>query len=585
MFKQTKNLLGSSSSKVETIVKTGQESQPSRLSGPQRLKECGLILSVLLAMLLTVALMSFSPADPSWSQTAWGGEIENAGGLVGAWIADTLFFTFGSLAYPIPAIIVVFAWVTLRNRKEDEAIDLMLWGTRLLGLVIVILTSCGLADINFDDIWYFSSGGVIGDVLTSLALPTLNVLGTTLVLLFLWGAGVTLLTGVSWLTIVEWVGSSAIALFTSLINKLRGEQDEVHEPVLKEPAEDSVVQEVSAQQEPIIGDLDEAPSKEPRRFNIHMPESHQQDTIQPLRNQEAQVEEFTTETKEEKDIVFADNQPERVTQLGATIEELEAAALSADDMPLQEEPIEPQMQEHLEYASMPDPAALNQDNISNPQTGDLPWRRETVEDTESDEQKPMISEEILEQITEQVEPNQHVEPTISDIDTVDIEEVVEQPLSEEGSSFQEPVVAEPYEPEEEQDEDVQAFQSMVSDAQANMAAQQNPFLVQKEPNLPKPAEPMPTLELLYHPEKRENFIDRAALEDIARLVEAKLADYKIKAEVVDIFPGPVITRFELDLAPGVKVSRISGLSMDLARSLSAMAVRVVEVIPGKPYVA
>ena len=71
---------------------------------------------------------------------------------------------------------------------------------------------------------------------------------------------------------------------------------------------------------------------------------------------------------------------------------------------------------------------------------------------------------------------------------------------------------------------------------------------------------------------------------IARLVEAKLADYKIKAEVVDIFPGPVITRFELDLAPGVKVSRISSLSMDLARSLSAMAVRVVEVIPGKPYV-
>ncbi len=117
-----------------------------------------------------------------------------------------------------------------------------------------------------------------------------------------------------------------------------------------------------------------------------------------------------------------------------------------------------------------------------------------------------------------------------------------------------------------------------------MAAKQNPFLVQKETNLPKPAEPMPTLELLYHPEKRENFIDRAALEDIARLVEAKLADYKIKAEVVDIFPGPVITRFELDLAPGVKVSRISGLSMDLARSLSAMAVRVVEVIPGKPYV-
>ncbi|WP_249929951.1 DNA translocase FtsK, partial [Vibrio parahaemolyticus] len=81
--------------------------------------------------------------------------------------------------------------------------------------------------------------------------------------------------------------------------------------------------------------------------------------------------------------------------------------------------------------------------------------------------------------------------------------------------------------------------------------------VAKEENLPVPEEPLPTLELLYHPEKRENFIDRDALEQVARLVESKLADYKIKADVVGIYPGPVITRFELDLAPGVKVSRIS----------------------------
>ncbi|MDF5213395.1 DNA translocase FtsK, partial [Vibrio parahaemolyticus] len=116
------------------------------------------------------------------------------------------------------------------------------------------------------------------------------------------------------------------------------------------------------------------------------------------------------------------------------------------------------------------------------------------------------------------------------------------------------------------------------------AATQNPFSVQTEENSPVPDEPLPTLELLYHPEKRENFIDRDALEQVARLVESKLADYKIKADVVGIYPGPVITRFELDLAPGVKVSRISGLSTDLARAWSAMAVRVVEVIPGKPYI-
>lgn len=75
-----------------------------------------------------------------------------------------------------------------------------------------------------------------------------------------------------------------------------------------------------------------------------------------------------------------------------------------------------------------------------------------------------------------------------------------------------------------------------------------------------------------------------ALEQMARLVEARLADFRIKADVVNYSPGPVITRFELNLAPGVKAARISNLSRDLARSLSTVAVRVVEVIPGKPYV-
>jgi S-DNA-T family DNA segregation ATPase FtsK/SpoIIIE len=64
----------------------------------------------------------------------------------------------------------------------------------------------------------------------------------------------------------------------------------------------------------------------------------------------------------------------------------------------------------------------------------------------------------------------------------------------------------------------------------------------------------------------------------------RLADFRIKADVVNYSPGPVITRFELNLAPGVKAARISNLSRDLARSLSTVAVRVVEVIPGKPYV-
>ncbi|MEI7352950.1 DNA translocase FtsK, partial [Pectobacterium parmentieri] len=112
----------------------------------------------------------------------------------------------------------------------------------------------------------------------------------------------------------------------------------------------------------------------------------------------------------------------------------------------------------------------------------------------------------------------------------------------------------------------------------------HPFLVRNEQPLQKPTTPLPTLDLLTPPPASEAPVDNFALEQTARLIEARLADFRVKADVVDHSPGPVITRFELDLAPGVKAARISNLSRDLARSLSVVAVRIVEVIPGRPYV-
>ncbi|NAX18893.1 MULTISPECIES: DNA translocase FtsK [unclassified Vibrio] len=562
MFKENQN-------KVETIIKTSEEPQSSRLNGSQRLKECGLIVAVLASVLLSIALLTFSPADPSWSQTAWGGDIENAGGIIGAWIADTLFFIFGSLAYPIPLMITVLAWVFLRKREENEPLDFVLWGTRLLGLTILILTSCGLADINFDDIWYFSSGGVIGDVLTSLALPTLNLLGSTLVLLFLWGAGFTLLTGISWLSIVEWLGTMSISLGVALINRLRGEKDEDIAPVLSpmelSPLESSsadlaVVESSLPNEEYVKSALDAfgaeqyTPAVEveeeleqthsPRRFNIHMPAAKTQANTSP---------EFSETHSDEAPF-------DRSKQLSATIEELESVALEEDDLALSSANwVDERANEHQALASA--------DLDASQEAQQYAW----AEDEEVSDPSLTMTEVYLDV--------SRVEPVISNLDVLDEDE------SDQALAVDLDVMSEDDEPPlGQQDSDVTVFQNMVSSAQANMAAKQNPFLMQKETNLPKPTEPLPTLELLYHPEKREHFIDREALEEVARLVESKLADYKIQAQVVDIFPGPVITRFELDLAPGVKVSRISSLSMDLARSLSAMAVRVVEVIPGKPYV-
>ncbi|MGL1136304.1 DNA translocase FtsK 4TM domain-containing protein [Vibrio parahaemolyticus] len=622
--------------KVETIIKTSEEPQSSRLNGFQRLKECCFIVGVLSSVLLAVALFTFSPADPSWSQTAWGGEIDNAGGLFGAWLADTLFFTFGSLAYPIPFLLAAAAWVICRKRGEDEPIDFMLWGTRLLGLTVLIMTSCGLADINFDDIWYFSSGGVVGDVLSSLALPTLNVLGTTLVLLFLWGAGFTLFTGISWLNIVEWLGDRSLAVLAAIANKFRGSEQETLEPQLDEFVEDKVSTkhvEEDQQDDETLPHLTAYEVEEPKEkaavheYPIYMPQAKSETpavkpTPEPQPQRVAAVNATPTYVEPEPQLkaVSTDNvdpMVERTKQLNVTIEELEAAAQQADDWASEEQTSQSYADTNAVYQEQVQ--AKHEEVVEH----DTPQRESSYEEYEqfaaqqeqqlhvepTPHEEPVIDTRALDDITDHAEPSEHIEPTISDFDVVDEEEAYVAPQPQSRSPEPQPIVQpqsvsqiqpeqtpEPsvvFEPapqevevEEVQDgdQDVAAFQSMVSSAQAKVAATQNPFLMKQEQNLPVPEEPLPTLELLYHPEKRENFIDREALEQVARLVESKLADYKIKADVVGIYPGPVITRFELDLAPGVKVSRISGLSMDLARALSAMAVRVVEVIPGKPYV-
>ncbi|MBM5028958.1 DNA translocase FtsK 4TM domain-containing protein [Vibrio parahaemolyticus] len=614
--------------KVETIIKTSEEPQSSRLNGFQRLTECCFIVGVLSSVLLAVALFTFSPADPSWSQTAWGGEIDNAGGLFGAWLADTLFFTFGSLAYPIPFLLAAAAWVICRKRGEDEPIDFMLWGTRLLGLTVLIMTSCGLADINFDDIWYFSSGGVVGDVLSSLALPTLNVLGTTLVLLFLWGAGFTLFTGISWLNIVEWLGDRSLAVLAAIANKFRGSEQETLEPQLDEFVEDKVSTkhvEDDQQDDETLPHLTAYEVEEPKEkaavheYPIYMPQAKSETsavkpTPEPQPQRVAAVNATPTYVEPEPQLkaVSTDNvdpMVERTKQLNVTIEELEAAAQQADDWASEEQTSQ----------SCADTNAVYQDQVQAKYEEvvehDTPQRESSYEEyaqfaAQQEQQlhveptpheEPVIDTRALDDITDHAEPSEHIEPTISDFDVVDEEEAYVAPQPQSRSPEPQPIAQPEQTPEpsvafepapqeveieevQDGDQDVAAFQSMVSNAQAKVAATQNPFLMKQEQNLPVPEEPLPTLELLYHPEKRENFIDREALEQVARLVESKLADYKIKADVVGIYPGPVITRFELDLAPGVKVSRISGLSMDLARALSAMAVRVVEVIPGKPYV-
>ncbi|HFV9282011.1 TPA: DNA translocase FtsK [Escherichia coli] len=201
----------------------------TKLSSGRRLLEALLILIVLFAVWLMAALLSFNPSDPSWSQTAWHEPIHNLGGMPGAWLADTLFFIFGVMAYTIPVIIVGGCWFAWRHQSSDEYIDYFAVSLRIIGVLALILTSCGLAAINADDIWYFASGGVIGSLLSTTLQPLLHSSGGAIALLCVWAAGLTLFTGWSWVTIAEKLGGWILNILTFASNRTRRDDTWVDE--------------------------------------------------------------------------------------------------------------------------------------------------------------------------------------------------------------------------------------------------------------------------------------------------------------------------------------------------------------------
>lgn len=878
----------------------------TKLSSGRRLLEALLILIALFAVWLMAALLSFNPSDPSWSQTAWHEPIHNLGGIPGAWLADTLFFIFGVMAYTIPVIIVGGCWFAWRHQASDEYVDYFAVSLRIIGVLALILTSCGLAAINADDIWYFASGGVIGSLLSTTLQPLLHSSGGTLTLLCIWAAGLTLFTGWSWVSIAEKLGGWLLNILTFASNRtrrddtwvddeeyedeeefvdaadgkpnesrrariLRGalarrkrlaekftnplgrhtdaalfsgkrmddeddieysargvaadpndvlfsgnratlpEYDEldpllnghsVTEPVAAAAAATTASQAWSAPVDPRLqtspvtstvmeqstpsvawqsapgpqaGEAVIAPAPEgypqpaeyaqpavqqpyepwqqPVAQENPQPEYYAPQTPEPVYAQSVapQPQEFTAQQNWQPEPVYhpepvpqpvyqqepdfqqpsAFQQPvveqpsvvepepvveetkpsrpplyyfEEVEEKRAREREQLAAWYQPIPEPVQEpERVKPSMPSMPTAASIPPvesvaavapmaagvkSAALGAGaaaaapvfslagggaprpqvkegigpQLPRPNRVRVPTRRELASygiklpsqrmaeekareeqlDTNAysdDEMDAMQQDELARQFA-QSQQHRYGEEYQDDTHQADDEDSAaeaelarqfassqqqrysgEQPaganpfslddfefspmktlvddgpheplftpgvMPEPAPQYQEPVAPQqhyqqPAQPVAPQQHYQQPAQPVTPPPQDSLI---HPLLMRNGDSRPvqRPSTPLPSLDLLTPPPSEVEPIDTFALEQMARLVEARLADFRIKADVVNYSPGPVITRFELNLAPGVKAARISNLSRDLARSLSTAAVRVVEVIPGKPYV-
>jgi len=436
----------------------------SKLNGVQRLLEAGLLVSFVFAMFIMLALFSFDPADPGWSQTGYQTPIRNLGGAVGAYLSDLLLNLFGFIAYSLPFVAAVTGWLLFQKYHRLIQLDYLTLGLKFIGFILFYIGITSIASMNFDDVFYFSAGGILGDLLSKTVLPYFSFVGSTLLFLTFLFSGFVLLTGFSLLAFIDNVGAYAILAV---------------QYIFKIPSK-------------IKHYFDDKKASKPKQTLIVDPSPKENKSIALPELEQKSSEDWQIDESQECESADDENQ------------ELHHAFDSINE------------QEHQ--------------SIIAPSKTDLSF-----------------------------EPDDEIEHFVA------IDDLIGEPLA---FNVQEHV---------SEDEITAAFETV------------EPIIVDEPKTLVTPSDNvtfqgLPALELLDRPNRTENPIDEKELEQVSRLVEEKLLEFGVKAEVVGVFPGPVITRFELNLAPGVKASKVTGLSQDIARSLSAKSVRVVEVIEGKSVI-
>jgi S-DNA-T family DNA segregation ATPase FtsK/SpoIIIE len=524
------------------------------LNGIQRLVEVGLIIFIGLSAFMLLALLSFDPADPSWSQTGYHTDIHNFAGPVGARTADVLFAVFGWLSYLFPPFFGFCGYLLFKRFKDLISIDYLILGLRLLGLLVTVITACAISSINFDDFFIYSSGGVVGDVIVGILLPNLNFVGSSLLLLCGFCMGLTMLTGISWLTVADELGRFVMDSY-HFLRQLPARFQKDQQPAFPGTAEIPAVKAVARSKDKIPAYDGVAESSEPEAASAKV------QVIPPV--QERKEPAFSFDMREMVEPTFD------MASLNADPSSTTAQKAEAEPTYAELHYTEHAHAEHTEY-SYTESAVVPATPV--------------VSDAQSIKIDPQLQSRAFFPAA-----NAHVEPLpFQPLDArtearafVSVDELADDELSYsaiddryDAADLQQSFAhtQSPYAPPALNDEP--PFDLDDDDEPASSAAVQPQTL----------AELLPALSLLDRPNRTVNPISQEDLDKVSRLVELKLLDFNVDAKVVGVCPGPVVTRFELDLAPGVKVSKITGLSKDLARSLSAISVRVVEVIPGKSFI-
>ena len=493
------------------------------------LREVGGIICLFAALIALLALISFDINDPGWSQTGSGTAIQNSVGRVGAWFADVTFYLFGFMAYLIPFVLGVSGWLLFRGHRHSNPTYRPFIFIRIIGVALMLISASGLADLHF----YVADGalpqgsfggGILGTAVAWRLVPFLQHLGTTLVLLALFFSSLTLAFGTSWIQLIEWVGGAVLDLFYGLRRRIREVLD----------AHDEHSRILAADRER---------------------EAH-------LRTQKLEAKKSSGVRK---------TRGERLTRAKKKSAAENDPLLDSDD----ETDISGGLTTGMGAAlAMAREKARASQELAGKAAAKASAKVSTAATVGRVDKFDVLGESLFE-----------ADALLADEfdQTVQIDRVAAEALK----SIDKPLDA--ADAKDPADAGAPAHAVILPTVDVDPAARKKKIAIKARPVEQKqtklfldvPDSDLPPLSLLDAPEPQRPGFSESDLEALSRLLEEKLAEFRITVQVVAVHPGPVITRFEMELAPGIKASRITGLSQDIARSMSLVSVRVVEVIAGK----
>ncbi|URJ23716.1 DNA translocase FtsK [Blochmannia endosymbiont of Camponotus sp.] len=470
---------------------------------------------------LIISLISFNPADPGWLQTMWDGSIHNIGGMLGAKISDCLFFIFGIPVYIIPLFLFFYLW---KIYVQGIRITVFIFVFKLIGILILLFACCGLAHVAFDNFFYFSSGGIIGsisyDIISSYEKMTHHI---SIILFFLIG----IIDIIVFFNRFFWMILKTIK--NQLFNYLR------YLSILlfcnKKYRYQFIHQKSCA-----------------KRFTYPLVFSTQDpDFLKNSKNDLLNIQiipdvskNINKSTKQFNPILknnFFKMKCISAIKIFSQGFNFIGRLLFCSKLCISKSGYD---YYHKKYVTNVVSTGKNCSVKINTFDKTICSSSNNMHCADKKEQKHNVS-------------------LIQDLNVVRID----------------------------RNDIVQKLPMVVN---TNIKQHVPLFKYKKVPaghhNLcySNRTAIFPGIDLLTTSSSEKTTINCLELKKISQLLESKLLEYHIIANVANIVPGPVITRFELNLSPGIKSSRISNLSRDLARVLYTNSVKVVDVIPGTPYV-